>query len=140
MTPNWRSPTGATSNVYYLPGALMGPDAWEWVVESYQQYHSERVAMMREILYEAASVIDEEGHDEEGGEAQKGKALSINISSGGMLLLMPVPLRPERVLRVHVPTPVGQATTPTLAEVRWVRQVPFTAHLQLHFVGVKFLC
>ena len=35
--------------------------------------------------------------------------------------------------------PVPHAMTPTLAEVRWVRKVPFYGHRDLHFVGLKFL-
>ena len=56
-----------------------------------------------------------------------------------MLLLMEAVPMVERVLRVHVPTPVMHARTPTLAEVRWVRKLPFAMNGGLHFVGLKFL-
>ena len=56
-----------------------------------------------------------------------------------MLLLMEHAPRVERVVRVHVPTPVSHAKTPTLAEVRWVRQLPFAGGGTLWFVGMRFL-
>ncbi len=118
----------------------MTPDGWEWPVTYSEHQHRERVTLMREIAVQTTSLIDEasaEYRDRE--EAELTKALSLNISSGGMLLLMEQPLEVERVLRIHVPTPVPYATTPTLAEVRWVRKVPFGDQDGVSFVGVKFL-
>ena len=47
----------------------------------------------------------------------------------------------DQVIKVHVPTPVALAETPTLAEVRWIRKVPFSASGSeaSFFVGLKFL-
>ncbi len=45
----------------------------------------------------------------------------------------------DRVFRIHVPTPVAQAKTLTLAEVWWVRKVRFPVRNSLHFVWLKFL-
>ena len=71
----------------------------------------------------------------------QGKALSVNISSGGMLLVMQQAPGIEQVLKVHVPTPTSLAETPTLAEVRWTRKIPFGRHNGdgLYFVGLKFM-
>jgi hypothetical protein len=65
----------------------------------------------------------------------------VNISSGGMLLLMDQVPTVEQVLKVYVPTPITLTDTPTLAEVRWTRKVPFsrTKESDSYFVGVKFL-
>ncbi len=118
----------------------MASNGWQWSVSSTDQQHSERVALLREIPYELTTLPGEEeflGQQE--GVDRQGKALSLNISSGGMLLLMEWAPVPERVLRVHVPTPVSLARTPTLAEVRWIRRVPFTAQDGPYFVGLKFL-
>jgi len=38
-----------------------------------------------------------------------------------------------------VPTPVTIAKTPTLAEVRWTRKIPFETFYAIHFVGLKFV-
>ncbi len=118
----------------------MTPYGWEWPVTYSKQQHRERVTLMREIWVHTTSLIDEEStyyQDREGGVLRK--ALSLNISSGGMLLLMEQPPEVERVLRIDVPTPVRDAATPTLAEVRWVRKVPFGDQNGVSFVGLRFL-
>ncbi len=113
---------------------------WEWAITPNQQQHSKRIALMREISYEMTDLIGEEALvNQERGIGKQGKALSLNISSGGMLLLMESAPEVDRVFRVHVPTPVTKAKTPTLAEVRWVRKIPFLDQNGLYFVGLKFL-
>ena len=118
----------------------MMPNGWEWSTAPNQQQHRERVALMREISYEMTTLVGEEDIvDPEQRIEKSGKALSLNISSGGLLLLMEWSPGVERVFRVHVPTPLTQIKAPTLAEVRWVRKVPFPALNGLYFVGLKFL-
>jgi hypothetical protein len=69
-----------------------------------------------------------------------GKALSLNISSGGMLVLMEQVPDINQVLKVNVPTPISVAETPTLAEVRWTRKLPFgKTNGEACFVGLKFM-
>ncbi len=116
------------------------PIGWEWVIAPNQQQHRERIALMREISYEMTSLPGEEDIvSQEQRVGEQGKALSLNINSGGILLLMESVPEVERVLRVHVPTPITKTKTPTLAEVRWVRKIPFPVHNDLYFVGLKFL-
>ena len=123
-----------------------------WPVSTSAQQHRDRFALLRTIPYEITTAIEEIEEDDEGegkGHAinqkvtpgQEGKALSINISSGGLLLLMDQAPTTDTVLKVHVPTPITQARTPTLAEVRWVRRLPFMNGFQnfLHFVGLRFI-
>jgi hypothetical protein len=112
---------------------------WEWPIISNHQKHSERVALLRPILYELTAPV---GHQSvQSVHSSQGKALSVNISSGGMLLLMDQAPNVEQVLKVHVPTPITLTDTPTLAEVRWTRKVPFcqTKENESYFVGLKFL-
>jgi hypothetical protein len=45
----------------------------------------------------------------------------------------------EQVLKVYVPTPITIAETPTLAEVRWTRKLPFGNGRGTYFVGLKFM-
>jgi hypothetical protein len=89
---------------------------------------------MRPVSYERTEAISEAG----GLEGHNGMALSINVSSGGMCLLMDWAPGPQEVLRVHVPMPVFLAKTPTLAEVSWKRAVPLGQN-GLYFVGMKFV-
>jgi hypothetical protein len=109
---------------------------WDWPILSNHQKHSERVALLRPIQYEMTAPVEDPSV-----QAFQGKALSINISSGGMLLLMEQAPGIEQVLKVYVPTPITLTETPTLAEVRWTRKVPFPKfkESESYFVGLKFL-
>ena len=115
--------------------------SWEWPVAASRQQHAERVALLRPILYDELYNIDTslEQKSPEPGVARQGKGLSLNVSSGGMLLLMDHQPQVNQVLRIHVPTPVHIAETPTLAEVRWMRKLPFQMFDVIYFVGLKFL-
>ena len=109
---------------------------WEWpMTESYEN-HSDRAAMLRPILYEMTSPIEGEGLG-----LGSGRALSLNISNGGMLVLMDQAPEIEQVMKVYVPTPISIAETPTLAEVRWTRKLPFGKMNGNgpYFVGLKFM-
>ncbi len=118
----------------------MMSNEWEWAIAPNEEQHRQRIALIREISYEMTSLPGEEDSvSREQRVGKQGKALSLNISSGGMLLLMESAPEVDRVFRVHVPTPITKARTPTLAEVRWVREVPFPVHNDLYFVGLKFL-
>jgi hypothetical protein len=79
--------------------------------------------------------------DEPSVSTHHGKALSVNISSGGMLILMDQAPAVEQVMKVYVPTPITAAETPTLAEVRWTRKLPFGRNNGggPYFVGLKFI-
>lgn len=110
---------------------------WEWPIGDSHESHGERAALLRTILYEASAT--DEGT---GGIAKEKRALSLNISNGGMLVLMDHAPDIKQVLKVHVPTPITKAETPTLAEVRWTRKFPFggSANNQTaYFVGLKFM-
>lgn len=100
------------------------------------QKHNERVALLRPIPYEMTAPGDDTAVS-----ARHGKALSVNISTGGMLILMDEAPAIEQVLKVYVPTPTAVAETPTLAEVRWTRKLPFAKANGAgpFFVGLKFM-
>jgi len=111
---------------------------WDWPITASNQKHNERVALLRQIPYELTAPIEPEPVVVRHGQ---GRALTVNISSGGMLLLMETAPAVDQVLKVHVPTPSSLAETPTLAEVRWTRKVPFNRSNGngLYFVGLKFM-
>jgi hypothetical protein len=115
----------------------MATDDWEWSVQPTQQEHADRKVLLRPIPYEIFA--PGELHDHELSGQRTGKALLLNISTGGMLLLMRQSPEAEQVLKMDVPTPIYQAHAPTLAEVRWTRTVPLVWRDPLYFVGVKFL-
>ena len=108
---------------------------WEWPMTDSQKSHSERAALLRPILYEMTTPVEDPSAS-----IHSGKALSLNISSGGMLVLMDQVPAIEQVLKVYVPTPITAAETPTLAEVRWTRRLPFgKTNGGAYFVGLKFM-
>ena len=103
---------------------------WEWPVSSPALRQGARVACIREVPYRATESIETnvlEFPALDGGHGKREKALSLNISLGGMLLLMD--RRPEvsQMFRVYVPGAAGRARIPTLARVRWVREAPFVS-------------
>jgi len=110
---------------------------WDWTIQDNNRDHSERVALLRPISYEITAPLNV-SHE---GLVLQGKALSLNISSGGMLVLMDREPLLDQVLKVYVPTPITQAETPTLAEVRWTRRMPFSKSTGngAFFVGLKFI-
>ena len=113
-------------------------DGWDWPTTAASEKHAERLALLRPIPYEMSLPNHESGQN--GTSVFHGRALSLNISSGGMLILMAQAPLLDLVIKVHVPTPVALAETPTLAEVRWIRKVPFSASGSeaSFFVGLKF--
>ena len=108
---------------------------WEWPMRESYVSHSERAALLRPIPYEMTSPMEGQAPG-----VGSGKALSLNISNGGMLVLMNQAPEVEQVLKVFVPTPITIAETPTLAEVRWTRKLPFgEQNSGPYFVGLKFM-
>lgn len=114
----------------------MTPTEWEWPIKDSHENHGERVALLRPILYEVTA--SESGKSSA---VKEGRALSLNISNGGILVLMGQAPDIEQVLKVYVPTPITMAETPTLAEVRWTRKLPFGKSVSqaAYFVGLKFM-
>ena len=114
----------------------MGQTEWEWPMTDSQKSHSERAALLRPILYEMTIPVEAPAAS-----IHSGKALSLNISSGGMLVLMEQVPDVNQVLKVYVPTPLFVIETPTLAEVRWARRVPFCQGTDTgpYLVGLKFM-
>lgn len=112
---------------------------WEWALLPSHQEHEDRQVLLRKVPYEYTSDIESDLFLAHLPAFRKGTALSLNISPGGMLLLMRDAPELDQVLKVEVPTPVQHARTPTLAEVRWTRQIPLTQLEDLHLVGIRFL-
>ena len=114
---------------------------WEWPVAASNQQHAERVALLQPIVYDMFYGIDttSEQKSPEPRMPRQGKGLSLNVSSGGMLLMMDTQPQVNQALTIRVPTPINMAKTPTLAEIRWTRKLPFQTDDGVYFVGLKFL-
>ena len=131
-----RTAVGYKQSYLSVGGIDVEPTDWEWPIGETGGDHSERAALLRPIAYEVTP--SEQGKNVA---TRNGRALSLNISNGGMLILMDRALAIESVLKVYVPTPIAIAGAPTLAEVRWTRRLPFGKpnNNEMHFVGLKFL-
>lgn len=49
-------------------------------------------------------------------------ATTKNIGQGGLCIVTPSRLQEHQVIRIGIPIPESELTTPTLAEVRWCRE------------------
>ena len=114
----------------------VGQTEWEWPIVDSQKSHSERASLLRLIPYE----LTRPPHSSPS-LTQSRQALSLNISSGGMLVLMDQSPEVAQVLKISVPTPILLAGTPTLAEVRWTKRVPLAKSTAagIYFVGLRFM-
>jgi len=72
-------------------------------------------------------------------ELSEGVTLALNISAGGMLLLMPQSPGERNVFEVHAPSPAKPEKTTKLVEVCWTREFSFGVGTKVHLVGVKSL-
>lgn len=70
---------------------------------------------------------------------QQGEAISLNASSGGVLLLMPHIPHVQQVFEVYAPLPRGEGNLLSLVEVRWRRRISRHFGESLCLVGLKVL-
>jgi len=99
-----------------------------------QRRRADRVKIMESCPYEMSEAIG-------GGTIvmHQGEALSINISSGGMLLLMDQAPQVDQVLEILLPAPNKSTNALTLVEVRWTRQLLSEVAAGRYLVGVRSL-
>lgn len=70
---------------------------------------------------------------------QQGEAISINASSGGVLLLMPHAPHVQQVFEVYAPTTREEGNPLSLVEVRWTRRISRDSGESMCLVGLKVL-
>ena len=107
---------------------------WEpWEVSRHGGSDRRRTPVIRPVQYTFNATL-------EGGEVVDvhGRGLTINISEGGLCLLMDHTPHVQDVLRVQVSLPDLMTEVPTLGEVRWVRRLPLGSQ-DLCAVGVQFI-
>jgi len=95
---------------------------------------STRVPLIRPCPYEI-SKFPSEGSIE----LSQGFTLSLNISAGGMLLLMPHVPGERQIFQVLAPSVTREEAATKLVEVCWTREVPVGLDPGTYLVGVKFL-
>ena len=71
---------------------------------------------------------------------RRNQAAAINVSDGGLCLLVNEPMNEADILRLDLPLADVATTSSTLAEVKWLKLVPWaTDRSPEYFVGVQFL-
>jgi hypothetical protein len=84
----------------------------------HRQPRSQRVPIMRPCPYEMSRFPDEKSVV-----LSQGDALAVNISTRGILLLMPQVPDLKQVFDIRLPIAVNRVGPPTVVETCWTRQV-----------------
>jgi c-di-GMP-binding flagellar brake protein YcgR len=95
---------------------------------------SERVPLIQSCPYELSTF-----HPAGTVDLSHGHAYTVNVSHGGMLLLMTQVPSTKQVFEVQAPAPDKPEMTLKLVEVRWTSRVPAADEGIMYLVGVKFL-
>lgn len=96
-----------------------------------------RLPFLRFITYGHSVADINDGH---GGNGHKSHAAAINVSEGGLCLLVHGPLQETDIIRVDLPLADVSTTSATLAEVKWIKPVPWShPDDPQYFAGVEFL-
>ena len=98
-----------------------------------ERRNNERVARIHMCPYELSKISGSHRVD-----LSEGRAITINISVGGMLLLLPQAVDERRVFEITAPSVADEKHTTKLVEVRWIRPLPVTGHIR-YLAGVRFL-
>lgn len=118
---------------------MMASPEWLWAIKQTHEWHSDRMSLMRPISY--AMIRTDRWRTNQDGNGTAGHALSLNISSKGLLILMDREPEVDQTMRISVPSAAQEVNIPTMADVRWTRKVPFMsseAH-PFFFVGLRFM-
>jgi len=94
---------------------------------------NERVSRIRMHPYALSKLSGSDRVD-----LSEGRAITLNVSLGGMMLLLPQAVGERDVFEITAPSVADEKPTTKLVEVRWIRPLPVTGY-SLHLVGVRFL-
>ncbi len=115
----------------------LSPEWTEWSGQPEELVREDRFPLTRLIHFEPSAHVAEGGL-EATGEREESIGFLINVSRGGLCVLTRWAPVEGTILRIRVPLPVPRAEIPTLAEVRWVRELPDALH-QGYATGLKFV-
>jgi PilZ domain len=104
------------------------------MVTQQKRRDSERLSCMQVSPYELTRFVD-------GSTVQlrEGAGYSINLSIGGMLLLLPEKVDKQQVFEIQVPPEMKREEFTKLGEVRWIRPIPVDSCGNMYLVGIRFL-
>lgn len=102
-----------------------------------ERRESERVSRIRPCTYELSKFS---GSDTV--ELSEGHAFTINMSSGGMLLLLSQVVGERQVFEITAPSLADEEHTTKVVEICWTRPLPVSTHITMitmQLAGVRFL-
>jgi hypothetical protein len=111
---------------------------WPWTIKQTHERHTDRMSFMRPISF--TIIRTDLWRTNQDGNGTAGHALSLNISSKGLLILMDREPEVDQTMRISVPSAAQEVDIATMADVRWTRKVPFMRG-EVHpffFVGLRF--
>ena len=99
-----------------------------------EQLRPSRLPFLRFITYELSPTRKLEP------DQPSSQAAAINVSDQGLCLLVNEPISEADIIRIDLPLADVSTTSPTLAEVKWSKQIPWSQNgPPQYFVGVQFL-
>jgi hypothetical protein len=119
----------------------MTPTAGHWEAWSHfheRQLRSDRVPIMQAVVFEPSAHRTDARIEGEEITLRSRMGLSVNVSSAGLCLLVEERPVAGEIWRVRIQSSTHGVQTPTLAEVRWARTVPFVDS-NLVIVGLRFI-
>ena len=111
--------------------------SWMWPLKQLRSGHADRMAFMRVIPFEAVDTARDA--DAPVLSAWHGQALSVNLSQGGMLLMIEGQPAVRQRLRIGLRRNSTDELSSELVEVCWTRTVPALLQGSVYFVGVRFI-
>jgi len=104
------------------------------MVTQQKRRDSERLSSVQVYLYELTRFLN-------GSTVQlrEGAGYSINLSMGGMLLLLHEKVDRQQVFEIQVPSEMKREESTKLGEVRWTRLITVDSCANMYLVGIRFL-
>ena len=102
-------------------------------IPTQERRDSERVARVALCPYELTKFSSNARVD-----LSEGHAITLNISVGGMLLLLPQAVAERHVFEIQTGNIANEKSATKLVEVRWTRPLSVIGHT-LHLAGVRVL-
>ncbi len=69
----------------------------------------------------------------------KGRGFTINVSVGGLLLLLPQTVDQKQIFEITASSLADERRATKLVEVCWTRPLPLAARTTMHLAGVRLL-
>ncbi|MGH7182952.1 MAG: hypothetical protein ACREJN_13365 [Nitrospiraceae bacterium] len=104
------------------------------MVTQQKRRDSERLSSVQIYLYELTRFLNGSTI-----QLREGTGYSINLSMGGMLLLLHEKVDRQQVFEIQVPPEMKREESTKLGEVRWTRLIPVDSCASMYLVGIRFL-